>query len=214
MADAPLMFRIHPERMEQDLINRAGETIENGGTVVFPAQYLYGIAGDPFQKETVERIFQIKKRSYQKPLLLLIKNRNQLESLVTSIPEAAEKLMNRFWPGNVTLVFSASDRVPDRVTAGTGKIGIRMPLHPVARALVERLDTPITGTSANIAGEPGSGRVEGIDSSFLEKTDLVLNAGGLKQGKGSTIVDITSTPARVIRQGEVPAGKIFQSLTE
>ena len=214
MADAPLIFRIHPEKTEQDSINRAGETIENGGTVVFPAQYLYGLAADPFQKEPVERIFQIKKRSYQKPLLLLIKNRSQLENLVTGIPKSAEKLMHALWPGNVTLVFSASDRIPDRVTAGTGKIGIRIPLHPVARALVKRLKTPITGTSANLSGKPGSGRVDGIDSSFIEKTDLVLDAGELKSGIGSTIVDITSTPARVIRDGEIPAEEIFRVISE
>lgn len=210
MADPRHIVRIHPEKPEQSLINRAGETMENGGTVVFPAQYLYGIAGDAFQKETVEQVFQIKKRPYQKPLLLLVKNRNQLGPLVTDIPKAAEKLMSRFWPGNVTLVFSASNRVPDRITAGTGKIGIRMPLHPVARALVERLDTPITGTSANISGTPGCARVDRIDPAFLEKTDLVLDAGELKSGKGSTLVDITSTPIRVIRPGEIPTQEIFR----
>ena len=214
MADAPHILSIHPGAPEPSLINRAGETVEKGGTVVFPARYLYGIAADAFQKEPVERIFQIKKRSNQNPLLVLIKNRSQLESLVTGIPKAAGKLMHAFWPGNVTLVFSASDRIPDRVTAGTGKIGIRMPFHPVARALVERLDTPITGTSANISGKPGSGRVDGIDSSFIEKTDLVLDAGELKSGIGSTIVDITSTPARVLRQGEIPAEEIFRVISE
>ena len=213
MAKKPRILQIHPEKPEESLIDRAGETIKNGGTVVFPAQYLYGIAGDAFQKKPVERIFQIKKRSYQKPLLLLIKNHSQLEPLVTCIPRQAEKLMSRFWPGNVTLVFSASDRVPDRITAGTGKIGIRMPLHPVARALVERLDTPITGTSANISGTPGCGNVDRIDPAFLEKTDLVLNAGELKPGRGSTLVDITATPARVIRQGEIPAEEIFRAIS-
>lgn len=213
MADKPRILQIHPVKPEESLINRAAETIEKGGTVVFPAQYLYGIAGDAFQKGTVERIFQIKKRPFQKPLLLLIKNYGQLESLVTCIPKAAEKLMNRFWPGNVTLVFPASDRVPDRITAGTGKIGIRMPLHPVARALVERLDTPVTGTSANISGTPGCGRVSEINPGFVEKTDLVLNAGMLKPGRGSTLVDTTATSARVLRQGEIPAEEIFRVIS-
>lgn len=214
MADKSHVLRVHPENPEKKIINRAAESIEKGGTVIFPAQYLYGMAADAFSEESVRRIFEIKKRPLQKPLLVLIKNFKQLETLTAGIPEAGEKLMQAFWPGNVTIIFTASDLVPGLVTAGSGRIGIRMPLHPVARALVERLDSPVTGTSANVSEKPGCDSVENLDPAVLENTDLVLDAGRLKSGIGSTLVDVTSEPARIVRQGEIPAEDIFRIIEQ
>ena len=125
-----------------------------------------------------------------------------IQTLATDIPAPAKKLMNTFWPGHLTLVFKAKPHIPKQLTAGTGKIGIRIPIHPVARALVSQVDFPITGTSANLSGQPGCTRIEDLAASIRKNVHLILDAGPVKGGIGSTIVDVTQTPVAVLRQGK------------
>ena len=117
--------------------------------------------------------------------------------------------MEHFWPGRVTLVFEAADSVPQALTAGTGKIGIRLPGHPVAVALVESLGGPLTGTSANLSGSPGCRRVDDLDPQLIQQLDMVLDAGPLKGGTGSTVVDVTREIPRVLRAGEISEKEIM-----
>jgi L-threonylcarbamoyladenylate synthase len=116
--------------------------------------------------------------------------------------------MDQFWPGRITLVFEAEDTVPQYLTAGTGKIGIRQPEHPVAAALVKALEGPITGTSANRSGKSGCHRVADLDPRLARKLDLILDAGSLKGGSGSTVVDVTEAIPRILREGEVKEEEI------
>ena len=117
--------------------------------------------------------------------------------------------MEHFWPGRVTLVFEAADSVPQALTAGTGMIGIRLPGHPVAIALVESLGGPLTGTSANLSGSPGCRRVDDLDPQLIQQLDVVLDAGPLKGGTGSTVVDVTREIPRVLRAGEISEKEIM-----
>ena len=191
---------------------RACKIINQGGTVIFPAKCLYGIAADPFNPKAVERVFAIKMRPETNPILLLIDGRDDLEGLVKEIPPEAVVLMDRFWPGDVTIVFEASDRLPRALTAHTGKIGVRMPQHPVARALVRHLGRPVTGTSANFSGAMGASRIQDIPQALVDRVDLVLDAGELKGGSGSTVVDVTGQQVRVLREGEIPESDIHAAL--
>lgn len=193
-------------------VARACKIIDQGGTVIFPAKCLYGIAADPFNPKAVERIFEIKMRPETNPILLLINAMDDLGSLVKEIPPEAVVLMNRFWPGDVTIVFEASSRLPGTLTAQTGKIGIRMPHHPVARALVRRLGRPITGTSANFSGTMGTSRIQDLPQALVDRIDLVLDVGELKGGSGSTVVDVTGQQVRVLREGEIPGSNIHGAL--
>ncbi|HKK90505.1 MAG TPA: L-threonylcarbamoyladenylate synthase [Desulfobacteraceae bacterium] len=194
---------IDPVNPQEALITRAARLIAQGGVVVFPTKQLYGIAANARCFQAVKRVFHIKQRPLNNPLLVLINEKKDLAQLVTSEPGAARALMKRFWPGDVTIVFTASDDIPGILTAHTGKIGIRMPSHPVARALVKAAGTPMTGTSANISGARGVYRINDLDRSIVQKADLVLDAGPLAGGRGSTVVDVTEDPVKVIRQGEV-----------
>jgi L-threonylcarbamoyladenylate synthase len=117
--------------------------------------------------------------------------------------------MDHFWPGGVTLVFKAVDTVPQHLTAGTGKIGIRLPGHPVAAALVDSLGGPLTGTSANLAGRPGSRRIDDLEPNLVQQLDAVLDAGTLKGGTGSTVVDVTQDIPRILREGEISEKEIL-----
>jgi L-threonylcarbamoyladenylate synthase len=139
----------------------------------------------------------------------LIDDPVRLKRLVTTVSGTATAIMDRFWPGRVTLVFDAREDVPDHLTAGTGKIGIRLAGHPVAAALARSLQGPITGTSANVSGRPGCHQIEDLQPGVTEQIDLILNAGPLKGGSGSTVVDVTGEVPHVLREGVVSKEEIL-----
>lgn len=197
---------------EHEIIKKAGKIITQKGVVIFPAQYFYGIAVDALDIDAVQKVFNLKKRALQNPLLALIKNRSQLEKLVDSIPDIAEKLIEEYWPGHVTIIFKANRQVvPDLITAKTGRIGLRMPLHPVAKALANAANRPITGTSANISGQPGCNKIDKISPDIIKKADLTLDAGELKTGLGSTVVDVTNGIPKILRQGQISKSEILKT---
>jgi L-threonylcarbamoyladenylate synthase len=180
--------------------------------VCFPTRCLYGLAADAFNAAAVERVFEIKQRPPEMPLLVLISRAEQLAELAERVPQAAQFLMQRFWPGRLTLVLDARPGLPARLTAGTGKIGIRLAANPVARALAEAVAQPITGTSANLSGESGCRQIGELDPRIARQVDLILDGGSLKGGVGSTVVDVTGAAPLVIREGEVSRLEILAAL--
>ncbi len=206
------IYSIDPNVPDPGIIARAADIITEGGVLVFPTQSLYGLGVNAFDDNAINRIFEIKERPPEKPLLVLINDIPELDSLVRETPPPARRIMETFWPGSVTLVFSARPELPLNLTAGTGKIGIRLPLHPVARRLVRLAGTPITGTSANLSGGVGCSFVGQLDLPVRQRADMILDAGKLRGGAGSTIVDVTVSPPRILREGLVPAPKIIAAL--
>lgn len=201
-------IRLDPETPDKAIITRAARIVQAGGLVLFPTTGLYGLGTDAMQPAAVQKIFDLKKRPPEKPVLILIDRVEALDRLVNTVPESALKIINAFWPGLVTMVFQARENLPDVLTAGTGKIGVRLPLHPVAKALVGMAGVPVTGTSANLSGQPGAAEVTEIDPAVTEGVDMVMDAGALMGGIGSTVVDVTTTPPRVLREGAVSAEQI------
>jgi len=204
---AARILKIAPDRPSVDAVDYAARIIANGGVVVFPTRGLYGLGADALNEKAVDRIFKIKGRSTKKPVLVLIHESGHLERLVKDITPLARRIMARFWPGRVTLVFDALGTLPPMLTAGTGKIGVRMAGHPVAASLARAVDGPVTGTSANLAGEPSCMRIQDMDPAIIRAADLVLDAGPLKGGIGSTIVDVTGQSPVLQREGAVGIGE-------
>lgn len=194
---------IDPRLPDPGIIRRAANILEEGGIVVFPTTGLYGLAADALNPRAVDAIFNLKQRPAHNPLLVLIKDRSVLPQVVSHIPEAANPLMDLFWPGHLTLVMNGHGKLPPALTGGTGRIGVRVSAHPVARALVQAFDRPITGTSANISGRPGCSEIACLAPDIRSKADLILDAGTLKGGKGSTVIDVTRHPVHVIREGHI-----------
>ena len=185
------------------------QIIQNGGVVVFPTTGLYGLAADATHPAAIEKVFAIKRRPSNKPLLILVPDRDAISNLVQEIPPAAERAMASFWPGKLTLVFKASTGILPSLTAGTGHIGIRLPVHPVAQALVRAVGRPITATSANLSGQSGCSCIADLEPAVTESVDLILDAGPLEGGAGSTILDVTCDPPIVLREGAVSKDLIF-----
>jgi L-threonylcarbamoyladenylate synthase len=211
---ASIIRKINPQKPEPEIIAQAAAIIKQGGVVVFPTRCLYGLGADALDPAAIEKIIQIKQRPADNPILVLIHCRRQLDSLVANISPAAVTIMQAFWPGRVTLVFEARDTLSKRLTARTGKIGVRLVGHPVAAALVKQKGSPITGTSANLSGRPGCREVQSLDPPIIQQVDLILDAGTLEGGVGSTIVDVTADRPQILREGQVTAEEILRTLVE
>jgi len=196
-------------RPDAAIISRATETMRTGGVVVFPTYGLYGLGADPFNPAAIQRIFQIKSRLTDKALLVLIADMNALPQVATTPSAMALSLMNRFWPGKVTFVLNAREGLPSTLTGNSGKIGVRLVAHPVAATLVRTLGVPMTGTSANISGKGGCATVQALDDKLLNGVDLILDAGPLAGGPGSTVVDVTGETPVILREGAVDAATIL-----
>ena len=203
---------IDPFHPQPEIITEASDIIKSGGVIMFPTRGIYGLAADAANPDAVAKVFDIKQRPSDKPLLVLVSKVADLDNLVSRIPVSAEKIIKRIWPGGVTLVFGAKETISEILTAKTGKIGIRMTEHPVALALCRAFGGPITGTSANLSGSPGCVKVDDIDKAVADKLDLILDAGPLEGGAGSTVVDITVDPPVILRAGSLPEAEILAAL--
>lgn len=206
------IVKVDPDKPEPEVIRKAAAVIRSGGVVVFPARCLYGLAADAFNEIAVERVFEIKGRTEKKPLLILVESHLMISCIVKDITPMAQQIMKSFWPGGVTIILEANDSLAANLTAGAGKIGVRKPGHPVALALVKAVGAPITGTSANLSGAAGCFDISDIDPELAEKVDLIIDAGTLKGGIGSTVVDATGESPVIIREGEVSGKQIITAL--
>jgi len=202
------ILAVDPLVPDRQVIGKAASCIRGGGLVVFPTNTFYGLGAMASDAHAVERVYRAKKRGSGKPLLVLISRLTDLPSLVEFVPDPAKLLINAFWPGGVTLVFHAKGTLPANLTGHTGKLGIRLACHPVASALVQEVGGPVTGTSANVSGNQAATSVDRLDGDILEHVDLVIDAGKLGGGKGSTLVDVTMDPPGILREGTISAGRI------
>jgi L-threonylcarbamoyladenylate synthase len=202
------ILSVDPAFPEPKIIEKAAGVINQGGIVVFPTSTFYGIGARAFDVHAVDRVFRIKERHRQNPLLVLIASLTDLDCLVRSIPSSAARLMDTLWPGGVTLVFDAAAGVPSNLTGHSGKIGIRLAGHPVAAALARAVTGPVTATSANLSGEESCAAVASLNRGIKDHVDLVLDAGRLPGKRGSTVVDVTVFPPKILREGVISAKRI------
>jgi L-threonylcarbamoyladenylate synthase len=181
----------------------AAQVLKGTGLVAFPTETFYGLGADASQAAAVRRVFAVKGRQESKPLLVLVDSVAMAESLVEDIPARARALIDRHWPGPLTLVLRARSDVPPALTAGTGTIGIRISGHPVARALVQASGVPVTAPSANMRAETPPRTAEEVLQVFTGRIELVLDGGATAGGAPSTVVDVTVDPPKVLRAGAV-----------
>jgi len=200
------------ENPDEKEIREATLLIRQGGVVAYPTESFYGLGVDPGREDAVDRLFRVKGRQRERAILLLIPSTGALDRLVMHVPPAARELMNAFWPGGLTLVFNASDEIPRAITAGTGKIGIRISSHPVAAALVRAVGGVLTGTSANLSGKPPCRSAQEVFQQLGARVDMILD-GGITAGKSaSTVVDVSEEPPRILREGMVSREQLQRHL--
>ena len=193
-------------------IPEAAARIRSGQIVAIPTDTVYGLAADPFQPAAVERLFRLKGRPEHKPILLLVDSRRQVEMMSTRLPDAFERIAARFWPGPVTVILPAAPGVPERITAGTGTVALRMPGSLLTRRVIAAARVPLTGTSANRSGRPPARSAGQVREQFRGAGLEVLDGGPSPSDKPSTIIDLTGEP-RIVREGAIPASALLCCLT-
>ena len=184
--------------------------LAGGGVAAVPTDTLYGIAAAALDESAVQRVFDVKQRGQSSPLPLFVSDVDDFQEFGRGVPDVARELASAFWPGKLTIVVEKSSRVPDIVTGGLDSVGLRVPDHPVPRQIVARLGAPITATSANVSGQPPLTCARQVLRRLGGRLDLVFDGGRLSPSKPSTVIDVTQTPCRILRQGAVSPERIRQ----
>jgi L-threonylcarbamoyladenylate synthase len=197
------VVRVDAAAPDLGVMRQAAQLLRAGALVAFPTETFYGLGAAGLDAAAARRVFAAKGRPASMPLLLLVDSRAMAASVAASIPAHAAELMDRHWPGALSLVLPAGRGVPVEVTAGTGTVGVRVSAHPVARALVRALGEPVTAPSANPTGGAPPTTAEGVLAHFRDVLDLVLDGGPTPGGAPSTVVDVTVDPPRVLRHGAI-----------
>ena len=193
---------------ETRAVHHAAGIIKRGGIVAFPTETVYGLGADAFAPLAVARIFEVKKRPHFDPLIVHVAGPDDLGRLVTDIPGPAQKLINRFWPGPLTLVLPKRDEVPDIVTAGLPTVAVRMPRHAMAQRLIELSGSPIAAPSANPFGYVSPTTAEHVRAQLDDQVDLILDGGPCPVGVESTILSFSEERPMLLRPGGVPLEEI------
>ena len=188
-------------------LDHAAALLCSGGVVAFPTETVYGLGADAFDATAVARIFEIKARPTFDPLIVHIADATMLERVARDISPLARRLMARFWPGPLTLVLRKQPQVPGLVTAGLPTVAVRMPSHPIARALIERTGRPLAAPSANPFGYLSPTRAEHVDRLLGDAVDAILDGGATDLGIESTIVLLDPEPT-LLRHGAIPVEEI------
>jgi L-threonylcarbamoyladenylate synthase len=183
-----------------------------GGVIAFPTDTFYGLGANPFHKKAIARIFNIKQRPEGKPILVLIDAIHQVNILALEVNPNAKVLIEKLWPGPLTLLFPAHPHLPPLLTGNTGKIGIRQPGNEQVRKLLAGIGYPITATSANVSGSANAATAEEVQETLGSQVDLIIDGGPAVSEKESTVLDVTLSPPLIVRNGTVSKEEIDTAL--
>src|SRR5262245_9391298 len=188
--------------------------LKGSGVIVFPTETLYGLGADALDEAAVEKVFQLKGRDPRNPIPVLVADQEMLHTLVPQVPTTAQKLINRYWPGPLTLVLPGRKNIPKYLCNSFGGVGVRISSQPIAASLVNRLGRPLTATSANPSGKEPARTVQDAERYFAPRVELFVDGGTLTSKTGSTVVEVIEDCIRIIRQGEIGASELQRFLGE
>ncbi len=195
--------------VQNKYIAQGADILKRGGVVAFPTETVYGLGADALNPLAVRKIFQAKGRPQDNPLIIHVAE-DDLSLYVKEIPEKAKKLMEKFWPGPLTLIFKKTDRVPLETSGGLQSVGVRKPSNPIAIELIKALGRPIAAPSANLSGKPSPTNFERCVEDLDGKVDMIMGDGTSIVGLESTIVDYSIHPPRLLRPGYVTLEELIK----
>jgi L-threonylcarbamoyladenylate synthase len=187
--------------------------ILEGKVIAFPTDTFYGLGADPFNLAAITEIFRIKHRSAERPIPLLVSSLDQAADLVADPPQLFFTLAKKFWPGPLTLVVPASRQIPLKVTANTGRVGIRWPRSPLAEALIAAADRPLTGTSANLSDHPACSTAAQVEEQVGDFLPLILDGGATAGDNPSTVLQLQGGRGRILRYGGISESELKEFLS-
>ena len=210
METGTLRLRVDVGEPHTASLSLAAKILRSGGTVAFATETVYGLGANALDAAAVEKIFVAKQRPSWDPLIVHIADRAMLTLLVRDVPEPARLLIERFWPGPLTLLLPKQASVPDSVTAGRPRVAVRMPAHPVARALIRVAAVPVAAPSANLFGHPSPTTAAHVLADLDGRIDAVVDSGPAECGLESTVLDVCETPCVLYRPGAITLAQIQQ----
>lgn len=184
--------------MENDIIN----TLKDGKLVIMPTDTIYGIIGDATNEDVINKVYEVKERPHDKPLLILVSNFTMLHELVTEIPKETEKMIKKFWPGPLTILFKKSSKVSDSLTANSSLVAIRMPNDKRLLNIMNHLNRPLISTSANISSHNAITNPNQLEEKMKEKIDLIVDEGTVNN-EASTLITIVNGKIEILREGSL-----------
>lgn len=197
----------------EKIIKEAAGIIKKGGILVFPTETVYGVGADAFNEETCRKIYEIKNRPADKPLIVLIADIDDVERVASDIPDSARALMEKYWPGPLSIILKKNKALPDVVTAGTDTVAVRLTSNEVLRKIISEAECPIVAPSANISGKPFNVRAKDTVRDFEGLVDMIIEGDGSVSGVESTLIDMCGGHHKLIREGAIPATCLsFQTL--
>jgi L-threonylcarbamoyladenylate synthase len=175
--------------LKQFTTEEAVSTLKSGGVVAYPTETFYGLGANAFDEKAVQKVFKLKSRDRKKPFSVLVSNTGMLRMLVVEVPLLAQKLIEAFWPGPLTLVLPAKPGLPPHLVGEEGRVAVRVSSHPIAQSIVQGVGQPITTTSANPSGKASALNAQQVNDYFKEGLEGVVDGGELKGGLSSTLVN-------------------------
>lgn len=194
---------VEKNNIDQEIIKEAAKIINDGGLVVFPTETVYGIGADALNDLAVDKIFKAKGRPGDNPLIVHISSMEELNLLVSEIPENAKKLADRFWPGPMTMILKKSSIMSDKITAGLDTVAVRLPENEIALELIKISQKPIAAPSANTSGKPSPTEASHVIEDLMGKVDMIIDGGNTFIGLESTVVDMTTDIPMILRPGKI-----------
>ena len=201
------------EIITQD-IKKAADIIKSGGLVAVPTETVYGLAGNGLDEKAVNNIYEVKGRPSIKPLSLMVPRPEAIDDYCLDVPEAARMLAEKYWPGPLTIVLKAKEHIPPIVLAGGNTVGLRCPAHPLTLSLLKESSLPLAAPSANPSGAESPKTAQDVHAFFDGKIDAIMDGGPCGIGLESTIIDMSSSPYKILREGALSSGEIAKSLAD
>jgi tRNA threonylcarbamoyl adenosine modification protein (Sua5/YciO/YrdC/YwlC family) len=205
------IVKINPETPDMRMVAYVAEQIKRGQVAGMPTDTFYGLAADPFNLRAVDLIYDVKSRSRHKPLSLLIESVEQAEYLARPLPDMFYEITRKYWPGPLTIIVKASERLPLKVTANTGNVALRVPAAKIPVEVIRAAGVPITATSANVSGASECTTADGVRQQLGSKIGLIVDGGTSPRDVASTIIDM-SEPGRcnILRMGAIPENELAE----
>src|SRR6267378_856262 len=195
------VIRVDPANPDESALRAAAEAVLRGGVIAFPTDTLYGLGCSLFDVMAVEMVARLKRRDPSLAVISLIPDPRQAHGLASEVGEVAERLMARYWPGPLSLIFHAAAIVPPRVRGAGGTVALRCPKDTLCERLLEHIGGPVVSSSANLSGQPPAQSAEEVLRVFGNQLDLVLDGGARRGGVASTLVDVSGSKPRLLRAG-------------
>lgn len=207
------VLRLDPGNFHREDLEPAARVLNNGGVIAYPTETVYGLGANIFQREAVARIFAIKGRDASKPISIMISSPSDVDRFCADVSILGKMLMAAYWPGPLTLILKAAQSLPDYLGSPEGRIGLRLPDHPICAALMNLYRDPITSTSANLTGRPALVNAQQIIEQFGDQIDLIIDGGECRTSQSSTVVDVSGSAPNVLREGAIPTADIMNRLS-